>query len=74
MNRNCVHLLLRKFIEDENGQAISEYGSTLAMVAILAAALMLVFLPMMKLGLTCACDVICTSLNRMAAGATQGMM
>jgi len=74
MNRDWAHLLLCKFIQDENGQAISEYGSTLAMVAVMAAALTLIFFPMLKLGFTTAFNVMCTGLNSMAAGATQGTM
>lgn len=74
MNRSRAQLLLSKFIEDENGQALSEYGGTLAMMSIMAAALFFGALPIIKLTLGSSCDVMCNSLNRMAAGATQGMM
>jgi Flp pilus assembly pilin Flp len=70
MQGSSVNSLVRRFIDEEGGQAITEYGATLAFVSIMIAALFGGFLPLMQLVMGKTAEGLCNSLNQMAAAAT----
>jgi Flp pilus assembly pilin Flp len=70
LKEDTMSNLLKRFIDDESGQGITEYGAVLAFVAILVALVIALLQGSLKSSISSAFSILASQMSSLAASAS----